>query len=972
MPGDYDGDGKCDLAVYDPSTYKWFVISLDEMDGGEMIHNGVLLGAQNAVPVAGDYDGDGIDDLAVYITNDGFQSEWIIRLSSTGVETSEFYGWNEATPYPGDYDGDGVTDIAVWNEDQGWFINISTPLSYLEVGGVGYVPAPFDYDRDGKCDLAMYNQDEESWCIRTMGTTITTQVVSFGKSGTVPLTYRNSMHSLIKTFVCEPDGNTTPSAPEWIKELIIYRLDIRNFNRIENGMLDGTFESARDKLDYLQDLGITGVILSPITEYIKFKQDIAYGVYNHDKLDPALGSANDYASASAEFLQFVIDAHTRGIKVIIDVVPHGVGPHNYSAEKVHSETNKLVLAHPKDWWIRDLREDDPSSKPLEVWDELYEFDFTNPDVKRYWITNSLMWVETFDIDGFRCDLEPGTSAEFWRPSGYHMWKDVINESRLNLGKELVIISEEPHANRNYCYHMSEHDFAIMDGHNPPDFFNPTNAASVIGVISQKEETYYSSRWGSYIMDSSKGYQKNCLAYFGYGMLISPFIPGWTMGKEFNGWVPDQPVYDIQTISGEILGNLVGWGIPGDIIPMSGDYNGDKTNDMAIYHILSSEWYIKDLSGSNILWKCNWGWSGVTPVPGDYDGDGIDDMAIFDQTTGRWFIRAVDGTNLGWNINWGWQGVLPVSGDFNGDGADDLAIFDDATGRWFIRTLSGTTIAWDVDWGWPGVTPVPGDFDGDGADDLAIFDQSTGRWFIRNIARDILAWSVYWGHQGVTPLSGNYDDNTNSCDLVYCEKIGDTWSWSVAALGVNNNPIIILSNHVFGIKSSIPISCDYNNDGTNDFVVCDTNKIDSYWNFINWTNMEVASNSNFFYSVKRLIQIRKDHRDIIAPFCHSLRDTSIIDVKTDAGNTDLQSYAMYSNDVAIIVIGKTDLCDSGMVTYYVPIVGMEMDESSSYWVTPLLHDATGGGILYLGYELITGQSINVNSGDLRVLKIEKNL
>jgi hypothetical protein len=77
VPGDYDGDGKADLAVYRPPTGEWFVFGTATGFPGP-----VPFGAPGIdLPVPADYDGDGQVDVAVYRLTTG---EWFIFGTATG------------------------------------------------------------------------------------------------------------------------------------------------------------------------------------------------------------------------------------------------------------------------------------------------------------------------------------------------------------------------------------------------------------------------------------------------------------------------------------------------------------------------------------------------------------------------------------------------------------------------------------------------------------------------------------------------------------------------------------------------------------------------------------------------------------------------------------------------------------------------------------------------------------------------
>ena len=168
---DYDGDGMTDVAVFRRGSLAtaqttWYIRNSSDntarVDGFGLTGNGTT---SLDAPIPGDYDGDGKFDIAVYRFGQSPFNNYIIKRSSDSAITYQAFG-NFQTDYilPGDYDGDGKYDLAVARTGATgtsplvwWILQSSTGTTRTQTfGRTSDFPAQGDYDGDARTDMAIY------------------------------------------------------------------------------------------------------------------------------------------------------------------------------------------------------------------------------------------------------------------------------------------------------------------------------------------------------------------------------------------------------------------------------------------------------------------------------------------------------------------------------------------------------------------------------------------------------------------------------------------------------------------------------------------------------------------------------------------------------------------------------------------------------------------------------------------------
>ena len=172
----------------------------------------------------------------------------------------------------------------------------------------------------------------------------------------------------------------------------------------------GDLQGIIDHLDYLQDLGITGLYLCPIFES---PSNHKYNTTDYFEIDRHFGDKEI-------FRQLVKEAHQRGMKIMLDAVFNHIGDQSPQWQDVLKHGEDSVY---KDWFhIQDfpvVKENLVNKRELSYHTFAFEsympkLNTANPQVRDYLLRVATYWIEEFDIDAWRLDVANEVDHQFWR------------------------------------------------------------------------------------------------------------------------------------------------------------------------------------------------------------------------------------------------------------------------------------------------------------------------------------------------------------------------------------------------------------------------------------------------------------------------------------------------------------------------------------------------------------------------------
>lgn len=186
--------------------------------------------------------------------------------------------------------------------------------------------------------------------------------------------------------------------PSWFNETVLYEIFPRSYEDA-NGDGIGDLKGIASKLDYLKDLGIGAIWLTPIFASPSYH---GYDTTDYYKINPDFGTEQD-------LVDLVKQAHDRNIRIILDFVAgHTSDQHPFFKDAYGNPQSKYAN------WYRWQNDAHTSYAYFGASPDLPSLNQDNPETRAYLIDAAKYWIDKANIDGYRLDYALGVSHDFWK------------------------------------------------------------------------------------------------------------------------------------------------------------------------------------------------------------------------------------------------------------------------------------------------------------------------------------------------------------------------------------------------------------------------------------------------------------------------------------------------------------------------------------------------------------------------------